>query len=47
MCPVGLEALGVVFAIALDADEVHEVAPLLLEEVLATFQPVEEEVARS
>ena len=46
MCPIGLEPLRVVLAVALDADVVHEVAPLLLEEILAPFQAIEQEISR-
>lgn len=38
--------MGVVLSITFYANKVHEVAPLLLEQVLATLEAVEQEVAR-
>ncbi len=43
---VRLQLVGVVDAVALQRHVVHETAPLLLEQVLAAFHPVEQEVAR-
>ena len=45
MCTVSFEFLGVVFTITFDAYKVHKVAPLLLEQVLASFETIEKEVA--
>lgn len=41
------QPLGEVNAVALDGDVAHEVAPLVLKEVLAALHPVENEVARA
>ena len=41
------QSLGEVDAVALDGDVAHEVAPLVLEQVLAALHPVEDEVARA
>ena len=40
------QPLGEVDAVALDGDVAHQVAPLVLEEVLPALHPVEDEVAR-
>ena len=37
---VGPQSFGVVFTVALYSDKVHQVSPLLFEQVLATFQTV-------
>ena len=45
MRAVSLQTLREILAVALDAHVVHQVAPLLLEQVFATLQAVEEKVA--
>ena len=46
MSAVGSEVVSHVLAVALDPHVVHEVAPLLLKQVLAPLDPVVEEVSR-
>ena len=45
MRAVSLQTLREILAVTLDAHVVHQVAPLLLKQVLAPLQPVEEKVA--
>ena len=45
MRPVGAEFVRQVDAVALDGDVAHQVAPLVFEEVLASLDPVKDEVA--
>ena len=45
MGSVSLEPLGIILAVTLNAYIVHEVAPLLFEEVFASLNTIKEEVA--
>ena len=44
---VGSQSVSVVDAVTLDCDIVHEVSPLLLEQIFATLETVEQQVPSS
>lgn len=43
--PVGLQLVGVIHPVALDPDVIHQISPLLLEQIFPAFQTVEQEIS--